>query len=618
MILSPKLHIHHSSLPVLTVTPPRPLLFKHLTLQISSSVRNPKNTKTHFLSLQNKTNPNSNHPKDSNTHILSLQNNSGKPLKPRINLSGQSTTSLPPLTKYVPYRKNWFLDLAEVYGLEMVVMSGLSYWVQGFRCFPWLALNFYFKDGLGVDLATLQLVQYSANLPMVAKPIYGLVTDSVYIGDAHRLPYISLGVLLQAFSWGSIALLPFSRLNISALMALILLSNLGASITEVASDALLAECSKKCKIQSSSGVLQSLAFMALALGGIMGNLWGGIILEKTRPTVMFLNFVFLLLLQLFVSSTTDERSLNLPSPGPSVPLLKQPISKITENQPSSTPILSLLTEPIPKITKTELPQSLSILEKPFLKTVEKHPVHPVPNATLTLIKNPMSETIKKQFSDLKRAIKDPSISRPLSWAVASTAIVPILSGTLFYFQTEYLKVGASKIGLSKVIGQALVLTMTVLYNQFLRGVPVRGLVFAVQILYAASFLFDLVLVKQLNLRLGISNEAHVLWISALGEAISQFKILPFTVFLANQCPLGLEGSLLAFFMSALCLASIFSGYVGVVLASFMGVSSNGYGSLPVAIGLQFFAALVPLLWISYVPSSKILLKKRGVGRKVGR
>lgn len=70
---------------------------------------------------------------------------------------------------------------------------GLGYWVQGFRCFPWLVVSFYLKDGLNVDPSILQILQSSANLPMVGKPLYGLVSDSVYISGQHRVPYIALG-----------------------------------------------------------------------------------------------------------------------------------------------------------------------------------------------------------------------------------------------------------------------------------------------------------------------------------------------------------------------------------------------------------------------------------------
>lgn len=72
-------------------------------------------------------------------------------------------------------------------------LLGLGFWVQGFRCFPWMAVNFFLKDGLNVDPSTLQLLQNSANLPMVAKPLYGIISDAVYIGGQHRIPYIAIG-----------------------------------------------------------------------------------------------------------------------------------------------------------------------------------------------------------------------------------------------------------------------------------------------------------------------------------------------------------------------------------------------------------------------------------------
>lgn len=76
---------------------------------------------------------------------------------------------------------------------EMLVSCGFGYWVQGFRCFPWLALNFHMAHSLSLHPAILQLVQNSGNLPMVAKPLYGILSDILYIGGAHRIPYISIG-----------------------------------------------------------------------------------------------------------------------------------------------------------------------------------------------------------------------------------------------------------------------------------------------------------------------------------------------------------------------------------------------------------------------------------------
>ncbi|XP_066399026.1 LOW QUALITY PROTEIN: probable folate-biopterin transporter 9, chloroplastic [Miscanthus floridulus] len=412
-------------------------------------------------------------------------------------------------------------------------VCGVGYWVQGFRCFPWLALNFHLTRGLGLSPAGLQLVQNAGSIPLVAKPLFGVLSDAVYIGRAHRLPYISLGVLLQLIAWVTLAITPVTGDAFPTQMACILIGNLGASVTEVVSDAVVTEFSRTQK----AGVLQSYAFIALAAGSLLGNLSGGYILLKTQePKIMFTAFSVLLGFQLALSLSTKET----------------------------------------------LPSSRG-------------------NSRNRLVKSSLAANFRKQFSNLMTVISEERILYPLTWIMTSFAVVPILSGTMFCFQTQYLNLDPSVIGLSKVVGQVMVLSLTVLYNRYLKRIPPRCLTSGLQILYALAVLSDLVLVKQINLVLGIPNEIHVLCFSALAEALAQFKVLPFSVLLSSLCPPGCEGSLFAFFTSGLVFSAILSGVFGVGLSTLIGVSSVDYSSLPLGILLQSLAALLPLGWISFVP-----------------
>ncbi|CAN0904958.1 Probable folate-biopterin transporter 9, chloroplastic [Linum grandiflorum] len=423
---------------------------------------------------------------------------------------------------------------------QMLVLCGFGCWMQGFRGFPWLGLNFHMANNLNLHPSLLQLVQHAANLPMVAKPLYGLLSDAIYIGGAHRIPYIQIGVCLQVLAWGSLALFPGAQKALPILMACILLSNVGASVTEVATDALVAEYGQKHRI----GGLQSYAFMALAIGGVLGNLLGGIFLQKTAPKTMFVVFAFLLSLQLASSSVAKEESLGLSQ------------------------------EPDPAVAGKSL-----------------------------------WESIAYQISNLKMALSDDRISRPLMWMVASIAMVPVLSGSVFCYQTQCLNLDPSVIGLSKVIGQLMLLSMTVLFDRYWKELPMRKLVGTVQIVYAASLLLDFVLVRQINLRIGIPNELFALCFSGLAETLAQFKLLPFSVLLASLCPQGCEGSLTSFLASAFVLSSIISGFLGVGLASLVGVTSTNYSRLPVGILIQFLLALIPLAYICNVPMSESVVKK---------
>ncbi|XVF28502.1 hypothetical protein REPUB_Repub15cG0034700 [Reevesia pubescens] len=476
-------------------------------------------------------------------------------LNPDVTITNQGEVSIRKGKKTKEYEERKSLSLEGFQ--EMLGLCGLGYWVQGFRCFPWLALNFHMAYNLNLNPSILQIVQNSGNLPMVAKPLYGILSDALYIGGAHRIPYICLGVLLQVLSWGQLALIPVAGQALPTLMACVLLGNLGASITEVAKDALVTEYGQKHRIIG----LQSYAFMALAAGGILGNLLGGYFLLKAPPRMMFLIFSVLLSLQLAISLSSREECLGF----------AQPLGHIPTRQS-------------------------------------------------------ISENIRKQFSDLMIAISEDSIFRPLTWIVTSIAMVPILSGSIFCYQTQCLILDPSVIGMSRVIGQLMLLSLTLLYDRHWKQIPIRTLIGTVQVLYAFSLLLDLVLVRQMNLGMGIPNEVFALCFSGLAETLAQFKILPFSVLLATLCPRGCEGSLTSFLASALCLSSIVSGFWGVGLAALLGIKSGDYSCLHVGISVQFLAALLPLGWIHQVPMSqpvekerkKALSKRNRRNRRIGR
>lgn len=434
-------------------------------------------------------------------------------------------------------------------GRQTAVLCGLGYWVNGFRCFPWLGLNFHMANNLSMHPSILQMVQNSGNLPMVAKPLYGILSDTLYINGAHRIPYIAIGVLLQAVAWGSLALIPVASEALPVLMFCVLLSNLGASTAEVAEDALIAEYGQRNKIPG----LQSYGFMASAAGGILGNLFGGYFLLKTRHTkYMFLAFAAFLALQLAMTLTTREESLGLSKPPP--------------NQSQG--------------------------------------------------RNSILKGIRTQYSDLMAAVKEEKISGPLIWVVASIMIVPVLSGSIFCYQTQCLNLDPLVIGMSKVTGQLMLLSMTLLYDRTWKNIPMRKVIGTVQVLYSSSLLLDLVLVKQLNLRLGIPNEAFALCFSGIAETIAQFKLLPFCVLFASLAPPGCEGSLMSFLASALCLSSIVSGFLGVGLSSVLSITCGDYSNLPLGIVIQSLAALLPVLWMNRVPVAQP--PSSGKERKKGR
>nr|XP_024359100.1 probable folate-biopterin transporter 7 [Physcomitrium patens]XP_024359101.1 probable folate-biopterin transporter 7 [Physcomitrium patens]XP_024359102.1 probable folate-biopterin transporter 7 [Physcomitrium patens]XP_024359103.1 probable folate-biopterin transporter 7 [Physcomitrium patens]PNR31773.1 hypothetical protein PHYPA_025896 [Physcomitrium patens] len=397
--------------------------------------------------------------------------------------------------------------LSKIYGGSFLSLVSLCYFLQSFRSFPWMAMTFWYKDNLKVDPGTMQFLMSTTMLPMVAKPVYGIISDSVYIKGAHRIPYLVLAGGLQLFAWTAIALFSGVSSAASMLTAFLTITNLGGAISEVVQDAMVAEAGK-----NKAGAQPDLYF------------------SSHNP----------ILLTLHVS----ERSFGLGS-----------------------------------VRDTD--------DNPELKQFQG--------------RKDVGSAMWDQMAKLKEALQKPALHRPLLWFLSSFALIPGLGSSMFFFQTEYLGLNASVLGLARLVGQVGLIFGSMLYNKALKGVPVRRLFVYVQILLSLCMLTDVVFVKRINLELGIPDKWFVLGASAFVEAIGQFKSLPFMVLLAQLCPSGSEASVFSFFSAASCLAGLLNGYLGVVLSSQLNISAKDFSGLPTGILISASCALLPILWIGLIP-----------------
>lgn len=322
----------------------------------------------------------------------------------------------------------------------------------------------------------------------------------------------------------------------------LLLSNLGASICEVANDAIAAEAGKqpissKSSKSLDSGALQSFVWMAASAGGVLGNLLVGLLINRFSPQKMFLLFGLLVSVQFFITILVHENSLNLP-------------------------------------------------------------------------KSPSNVGIRKQLLELTVALKKPEIAYSIAWLAASYAIIPMLTGTMFFYQTQHLKIDSSVLGISKVFGQAAMLLWSIVYNRQLKSFPSRKLISAIQATMAMFMVSDVLFVKGLYRNMGISDSVYVVIFSGLLEVMFFIKILPFSVLITKFCPPGCEGSLMAFVTSAVALAMIVSGYLGVALASYFGVTGEDYSGFSQALTVQAVCTALPLYWSSCIPDEKPITRSK--------
>ena len=76
----------------------------------------------------------------------------------------------------------------------------------GLQTFPNLAMSYFFKDTLHLDLAQMSFYNSILNFIWVLKPVFGFIADSYPICGSHKRAYLVLFSIVGSMSWILLAL----------------------------------------------------------------------------------------------------------------------------------------------------------------------------------------------------------------------------------------------------------------------------------------------------------------------------------------------------------------------------------------------------------------------------
>ncbi|MGI8933549.1 MAG: folate/biopterin family MFS transporter [Phormidesmis sp.] len=159
----------------------------------------------------------------------------------------------------------------------------LVYFVQGVLGLARLAVSFFLKDDIALSPAEVSALMGVAALPWTIKPVFGFLSDGLPIFRYRRRPYLVISGGLGAIAWLSMATVVHTAI---AATAAILLSSLSVAISDVIVDSLVVERARE-EEQGDVGTLQSLAWGASAVGGLITAYLGGLLLEHTSTQTVF-------------------------------------------------------------------------------------------------------------------------------------------------------------------------------------------------------------------------------------------------------------------------------------------------------------------------------------------
>lgn len=555
---------------------------------------------------------------------------------------------------------NWLRQLRSSFGIPFLLLIYLIYWTQGFRSFAWLAVSYHLKDELKLSPSASQFLVSIAFFPWSVKPIYGILSDCVPIRGRRRLPYLNIASILSLVPWLFLGVVEPARNSYVLLTIFLTLQNLGSAMADVVVDAMVAEAAKQERAKFV-GDLQSLSWLAMAIGGIFGSLVGGIALSDLRIDVVFLIFSIFPTIQLFACGLVDENpssksgtievSVKVSDEKQGVETLIDKREEPQENvekwasQPSQQVITDVSAEEnlrddedwvkiqkekpgdIVEESNKGMIDGISMNEEVHVSE-DKHSLLKLHTAEATRrrkdtriskgdekfpevqsdIIDSKGSTRKSWFVSVKstirtliEAVRQPVILRPMLWFFLAQVTIPNISTVLFYYQTDFLHLDASFLGTARVVSWGGLMLGTFIYNRFLKRVQLRKIFLGTHIALSILNLIDNILVLRLNSSLGISDKAFVLCTSALADAVNQFKLMPFLVLSGRLCPPGIEGTLFALFMSINNFGSTVSSFFGAAVASVLNLSSNRFDNLAVGICIQAVCTLIPVCFLFLIP-----------------
>jgi folate/biopterin transporter len=477
----------------------------------------------------------------------------------------QKSNNHNPLKSLIPERI--FLGIEPTPEIVAIVTV---YFVQGALGLARLAKTYLLKDELQLGPAELSALTGLFALPWTIKPVYGFLSDGFPLWGYRRKTYLMAAGILGSASyavlgwsnfWDSLSShLPPGSV-ISGSVAAILLGSACVAMSDVVTDGIVVSRTRQAKNDPAiAGGLQSLCWGASATGSILSAYFSGSLLEHMSVRSVFGLTAILPLLVAFIAFQVNEEPVKVTESG----------VMVATSSSGSTSIEDV-DDDIQNKNKDE--------EVLFDPTV--------------------GGEIKKQVQALWDAFRQDSIWKPALFIFLWQS-TPTADGAFFFFLSNEMHFGPEFMGRVSLISSVASLAGVVLYNQYLKKVAIKDILFWSSIISVPLGLVPILLVTHVNQALGIPDEALIYGDDVVLAALGEMAFLPTLVLAAKLCPPGIEAVLFATLMSIFNGASTVGTELGAGLTKLFGITETNFDNLTALLIFCNLTSLYPLLFIGWL------------------
>ena len=456
-----------------------------------------------------------------------------------------------------------------------------------------LAVQYFLKDELKLEPATMSQIYSIIYIPWMIKPLFGFITDLFPVFGYRRKIYIMLSSILIMLSWITLSLHTKTLLEATILLTLV---NCGLSFSTVLGEAIVVELSQleedKTKVNEKAKNYVSLFFATKYTGALFSSYLKGLFVELMNVRKVFL-IASIVPLLIFLSG---------------VMLLENRLGKgendfLDEDEKNSLLKNNNKAED-QKLVEAEkkTDNNVSMIEDKSIIVDEKKDF--IENYALENSADKKETKIDRgqMVVDFFKFLSQKYVYVPTIFLVVFMA-TPSYSDPFFYFLTNELKFKATQLGKIAFCSTLATLLSIIFYRYYLKNSNFKTIIIISSLLaYLINFL-AYILVSRINVTLGIPNFWLCLISNSLLAGLGELILMPMLSLACQLCPKNLEGTVYSFFMSALNFGGIMSGLNGSFLTNALGITSKDFKNLPLLIFISNVVSILPLFMLICIDKS---------------
>ncbi|CEG38148.1 Major facilitator superfamily domain, general substrate transporter [Plasmopara halstedii] len=182
---------------------------------------------------------------------------------------------------------HWWKSMRLQFGDGLLLQIFFVYFTQGLRStLCSLGTSYYLNETLALPPARSEVLRATAAIPWIIKPLYGILSDSVPIFGTRRKSYLLIFSAISAIAYFALSIPDLITTYDNALIALVVAS-LGIAFCDVVIDGKVVEAARSER-EDMAGNLQTLSWLSLSIGSVLGSMVSGIALNTFGPLGVFL------------------------------------------------------------------------------------------------------------------------------------------------------------------------------------------------------------------------------------------------------------------------------------------------------------------------------------------